>query len=74
MRSRIGHVAILLLLLTACLAQLAPAQTTAATLSGIVRDTQGGVIPNASITVLRTEAGQFRQTTSGPTWELRFYL
>jgi hypothetical protein len=43
------------------------AQTTTATLSGVVRDTQGGVIPNTSITVLQTETGQSRETTSGPT-------
>jgi hypothetical protein len=64
MTSRIGQVAILAVL-TACLGQLAPAQTTTATISGVVRDPQGGLIPNAAISVVQIETGQTRQTTSG---------
>src|SRR5260370_41783818 len=66
MRSSIGHVAILGVL-TACLGPLAPAQTTTATLSGTVRDPQGGVIPNTALSVVQIETGQTRQTTSGAT-------
>src|ERR1700736_1217973 len=66
MRSRIGHVAILGFL-SVCLGPLAPAQTTTATLSGVVRDPQGGLIPNAAISVVQIETGQTRQTTSGAT-------
>src|SRR5260370_37197416 len=50
-----------------CLAQVAPAQTTTATLSGIVRDSQGGVIPGVSINVVQIDTGQTRQVTSGHT-------
>jgi hypothetical protein len=57
----------LLALLSMCLPQIAPAQTTTATLSGTVRDSQGGVIPGASINVVQTDTGQTRQVTSGHT-------
>ena len=55
------------LLLSLCLAQFAPAQTTTATLSGIVRDSQGAVIPGAAITVVQIDTGQTRQATTGHT-------
>ena len=45
--------------------QAALAQTTTATLSGTVRDSQGAVIPNANVTVLHTATGQTRQVQSG---------
>ena len=43
------------------------AQTTTATLSGVVRDAQGGGVPNTAISVVQIETGQSRQTTSGST-------
>jgi hypothetical protein len=58
---------LLLALLSLCLAQFAPAQTTTATLSGVVRDSQGGVIPGATITLVQTDTGQSRQATTGHT-------
>src|ERR1041385_6466158 len=61
MQFRIGYVAILVIL-AGCLVW---AQTTTATLSGVVRDPQGGLIPNATISVVEVETGQTRQTTSG---------
>src|SRR5438105_3494088 len=65
---RRGTIQVALLgLLIAGIARFAPAQTTTATLSGIVRDPQGGVIPGASISVVQTDTGQARQTMSGPT-------
>jgi Carboxypeptidase regulatory-like domain/TonB dependent receptor len=63
MRNGISRVAILVL--AVCLGQLALAQTTTATLSGVVRDPQGGVIPNAAISAVQIETGQSRQTVSG---------
>jgi hypothetical protein len=66
MQNRTGRVAILGLL-TACLGYMASAQTTTATISGVVRDPQGGIIPNSSITVVQIETGQTRQTNSGAT-------
>ena len=64
MRKGIHHVVILALamLLTG---SAVFAQTANATLSGIVQDPQGGVIPNANITVVQNETGQIRQTASG---------
>src|SRR5437868_2707338 len=64
MQSRIGQVAILAVLAVS-LGQLALSQTTTATISGVVRDPQGGLIPNAAISVVQTETGQTRQTISG---------
>ena len=58
---------LLLALLSLCLAQFAPAQTTTATLSGVVRDSQGGVIPGAAITVVQIDTGQSRQAITGHT-------
>src|SRR5689334_3566255 len=56
-----------LALITASLGHWAAAQTTTATISGVVRDPQGGIIPNSSITVVQIETGQTRQTSSGAT-------
>ncbi|MDQ2950138.1 MAG: TonB-dependent receptor [Acidobacteriota bacterium] len=64
MRNRINYVA-MFAVLTTFLAYVAPAQTTTATLSGVVRDPQGGLIPNAAISLVEVETGQTRQTTSG---------
>lgn len=41
-------------------------QTTNATLSGIVEDAQGAVIPNAAVTATQIDTGQSRTTQSGP--------
>ena len=49
-------------LLIAELSPFAVAQTTTATLSGVVRDPQGGVVPGASVSVVQIETGQVRQT------------
>ncbi|HEY3835209.1 MAG TPA: TonB-dependent receptor [Bryobacteraceae bacterium] len=65
MSGRIGHVAFLGFL-TICTGQFVFAQTTTATISGVVRDAQGGGIPSATVTAVQTETGQSRQTTSGP--------
>jgi hypothetical protein len=43
------------------------AQTTTATLSGVVRDAQGAVVPNASITAVQSATGQSRETRSSDT-------
>ncbi len=56
---------ILVILITAA-SYVALAQTTTATLSGVVRDAQGAVIPNATVTAIHAATGQSRQTTSGP--------
>ncbi len=45
----------------------AAAQTTNATLSGVVRDAQGSVVPHASVVATNTQTGQSRNTTSGDT-------
>jgi hypothetical protein len=50
-----------------CLGRAVHAQTTTATLSGIVRDAQGGGIPNTAILAVQLDTGQTRQTTSGVT-------
>src|SRR5690348_6590239 len=60
-----GRVALLTFAL--CAMDVASAQTTTATLSGIVRDPQGGVIPNAVIAATQTETSQSRQTVSSNT-------
>jgi hypothetical protein len=64
--SRIGQVAILGLVI-ACTGAGLLAQTTTATISGVVRDAQGGGIPSAAISVVQIDTGQTRQTTSGST-------
>src|SRR5271165_4400030 len=64
MSGRIGQVAILLCFM-ACAGWCVFAQTVTATLSGVVRDAQGGGIPNAAISVVQIDTGQTRQTTSG---------
>src|SRR5271154_4056252 len=61
MSSRIGQVAVLGFLITCSVW----AQTTTATISGVVRDSQGGTIPATAISVVQIETGQSRQTTSG---------
>ena len=64
MHRKLGFVATCGLLI-GYLAQFAPAQTTSATLSGVVRDQRGGVIPGATILVVETDTGQTRQSVSG---------
>ncbi len=54
-----------LLILGCCLP--AAAQTTNATLSGVVRDAQGSVVPHASVVATNTQTGQSRNTSSGDT-------
>ena len=44
--------------------QVLLAQTTTATLSGVVRDTQGAVIPNATVTAMQVATGQSRQVAT----------
>jgi hypothetical protein len=41
------------------------AQTATATLSGVVRDAQGAIVPHATVTAIDIGTGQSRQTTSG---------
>ena len=50
-----------------CAWNIASAQTTTATFSGIIRDPQGGVIPSAVIVAVQTETTQTRQTVSSST-------
>jgi hypothetical protein len=64
MQNSIGRVAVLALI---SLSHWAAAQTTTATISGVVRDPQGGIIPNSSIIVVQIETGQTRQASSGAT-------
>jgi Carboxypeptidase regulatory-like domain/TonB dependent receptor-like, beta-barrel len=64
MSGRIRQVAILGLFI-ACVGSFARAQTTTATISGVVRDAQGGTIPGTAISTVQIETGQTRQTTSG---------
>jgi hypothetical protein len=64
MSSRIGQVAILGFL-SCCAGGFVFAQTTTATVSGVVRDAQGGGIPSSTITAIQTDTGQSRQTVSG---------
>ena len=63
MSFRMSQVAILGIL-TACAVY---AQTSTATLSGVVRDPQGGGIPGTAISAVQIDTGQTRQTTSGGT-------
>lgn len=63
--TRINQVAILGII--ACAVPYLRAQTTTATITGIVRDPQGGGIPSAAISVTQIDTGQTRQTTSGAT-------
>jgi hypothetical protein len=58
---------LLLALLSLCVPQFAWVQTSTATLSGIVRDAQGGIIPDASISVVQIETGLTRAVASGHT-------
>jgi len=60
-----GHRA--LFTLAFCAVNIASAQTTTATLSGIIRDPQGGVIPSAVIVATQTDTTQTRQTVSSST-------
>ena len=47
-------------------ASLASGQTTSATISGVIRDAQGGVVPTAKITAVQSETGTTREVpTSG---------
>jgi Carboxypeptidase regulatory-like domain/TonB dependent receptor len=51
--------------ITSVLVTRIPAQTATATVSGVVRDAQGAVVPQASIVVTQTDTQQSRETSSG---------
>ncbi len=60
--------AFLAVLAAGCSVIFAPAafpQTANATLSGVIRDPQGAVVPHASITATQVDTGLMRQTASG---------
>ncbi|MGB8539049.1 MAG: carboxypeptidase-like regulatory domain-containing protein, partial [Acidobacteriaceae bacterium] len=57
--------AILAGLLTVGFCSSASAQSTNATLSGVVADSQGAVIPNAAVVATQVDTGQSRNTQSG---------
>ncbi len=62
--ARGGLVAVMaVLVLLSCSAELR-AQTTTATLSGVVRDASGGVVPQAKVALRNTATGATRTTTS----------
>ena len=66
MSGRIRQVAILGFLMS-CAGAYVFAQTSTATLSGVVRDAQGGGIPNTAIVAVQIDTRQTRQTTTGTT-------
>ena len=53
-------------LMVACLGISAMGQTTNATLTGTVQDSQGASIPNASVIATQIDTGQSRSVQSGP--------
>ena len=57
--------------LTSAMAAPTIAQSTAASVSGTVRDEQGGVLSGASITLTNPDTGQTRQTLTDATGNLR---
>ncbi|MCU1258122.1 MAG: Cna domain protein, partial [Bryobacterales bacterium] len=59
--------ALLLGVVFTCWLRPALAQTTNATLSGVVRDAQGAAVPQASVAVVQVATGQTRQTATGDT-------
>jgi hypothetical protein len=64
MRSKLTSAVIAVITLVSCCGSLF-AQSTNATLSGVVHDPQGAVIPNAAVNATEIETGQAHQTTSG---------
>ena len=61
----IGMRILLAVIVVAGLAISAVGQTTNATLSGMVQDSQGAAIPNAPVTATQIDTGQSRQVQSG---------
>ncbi len=65
-----------LLFLSLCLPtayQAANAQTlTSATVAGVVTDSSGAIVPNATITIVQTNNGSVHRTTSTSSGEYRF--
>lgn len=64
MRSQLTSAAIAAIMLVGC-GGASFAQSTNATLSGVVHDPQGAVIPNATVIATEIGTGQSHQTTSG---------
>jgi len=64
---------LLLHLLFLSIATAASAQTlTSATVAGLVTDTSGAVVPNASVQIVQTENGSVHKSTSTSSGEYRF--
>jgi len=57
---------LLVVLMAACLGISAMGQTTNATLTGTVQDSQGASIPNAAVIATQIDTGQSRSVQSGP--------
>ena len=62
---------LLAIALTSAMAAPTTAQSTAASVSGTVRDEQGGVVSGASITLNNPDTGQARQTVTDATGNFR---